>query len=257
MFGPDGPISRDERRTLEYFENVNQGRRTLSRAQREHLVRLYDGNLAFADRELGRLRSTMERLSLWDRTVVLVTADHGEALDEHGHVGHIRQLYEESVWIPLIVRFPRGAHLQAKRVDGMVSLIDLAPTIADLLGLLDQQRARQQFQGRSLLPMIFGSEARPMVLSSSSYDRPRYSLRDSSFKYIVDTANGAEELYDLRADAGERHDLAASDALRTAYYRQRLFQDLLEQRRGAASGASEAELTPEQIDNLKALGYLQ
>jgi len=257
MFGPDGPISRDERRTLEFFEDVNQGRRAFSPAQREHLVRLYDGNLAFADRELGRLRSTMERLGLWDRTVVLVTADHGEALDEHGHVGHIRQLYEESIWIPLIVRFPRGAHLEARRIDGMVSLIDFAPTIADLMGQLDRDRARQQFQGKSLLPMLFGAEGRSVVLSSSSYDRPRYSLRDSSFKYVFNTADGAEELYDLRVDPGERHDLVEALGVRAAYYRQRLFQDLLEQRRGAASAAGAAELSPEQIENLKALGYLQ
>ncbi len=96
-----------------------------------------------------------------------------------------------------------------------------------------------------------------MVLASSSYDRPRYALRDSSFKYIVNTADGVEELYDLRVDPEERHDLAASEGLRTAYYRQRLFEDLLEQRRGGASGVSGTELTPEQRDNLKALGYLQ
>ncbi len=89
----------------------------------------------------GYPRDTTPEIDRW--ASVLVTADHGEALYEHGHVGHIRQLYRESIWIPLIVRFPRGSRLEGRRIHGMVSLIDLAPTIADLLGLPERNRARQ------------------------------------------------------------------------------------------------------------------
>ena len=86
--------------------DVNQGRRTLTPAEAEHLVRLYDGNLAYADREVGELRRALEARGLWDKTIVIIAADHGEALLDHGWIGHNVQLFEESARVPLIVRFP-------------------------------------------------------------------------------------------------------------------------------------------------------
>ena len=96
-FGPDGPIPRRRigRGPGTWITDVNQGRRPLSAPEeREHLVRLYDGNLAFADQEMGALRAALEKASLLETTVVIVAADHGEALLEHGWIGHNVQLYE-------------------------------------------------------------------------------------------------------------------------------------------------------------------
>ena len=236
---------------------MNNGRRTFSEAEREHLVRLYDGNLAFADREFGRLRATLERLGLWERTVVIVTADHGEALYEHGHIGHIEQLYEQSIHVPLIIRLPRTSGVSGVRVGALVSLLDVAPTIADLFGVLGKGGSAEQFQGTSLLPAIFGAAGRPWVSVRSSHDKSRYAIRDDRFKYIYNTSSGIEELYDLQADPDERRSLAAADPLGCAFYRQRLFAWILDERRGEAAVGKGAELTAEQIENLKALGYLK
>jgi hypothetical protein len=90
-----------------------------------------------------------------------------------------------------------------------VDLLDLAPTIADVFGVLGQGGSDKQFQGRSLLPVLEGAPGKPAVLSRTVWDRPRYSLRDERFKFIYDTRTGEEQLFDLQTDPGETRDVAA------------------------------------------------
>jgi arylsulfatase A-like enzyme len=257
MFGPDGPIPKAARRDAAFFTDVNQGRRPFSEAEREHLVRLFDGNLAFADQEVGALRRALEKEGLWDRTVVIVAADHGEELFERGWIGHNVHLYEPSVHVPLIVRFPKGAGPAGKRVAALADLLDVAPTIADILGARGQAGSDREFQGRSLLPVIEGAPGKPAVLSRTVWDRPRYALRDERYKYLYYTQTGEEWLYDLEADPGETRDLAPSEPLRAAYYRQALHAWTLQLARRGPAGAEQAELSRDQCENLKALGYVQ
>ncbi|HYN02230.1 MAG TPA: sulfatase, partial [Vicinamibacteria bacterium] len=235
MFGPDGPIPKEMRRSEPFFRDVNQGRRPFSEAEREHLVRLYDGNVAFADQVIGALRRAMEAEGLWERTVVIVAADHGEELHERGWIGHNVHLYEPSVHVPLIVRFPKGKGPSGVRVQALADLLDLAPTIADVFGVRGKGGSDRAFQGRSLLPVIAGAPGKPAVLSRTVWDRPRYALRDERFKYVYYTQTGEEWLYDLAEDPGETRDLAAREPLRTAYYRQELHAWTLQlARRGPA-----------------------
>jgi arylsulfatase A-like enzyme len=255
-FGPDGPIPKAARRDQGWITDVNQGRRRLSPEEREHLVRLYDGNLAFADREVGALRKVMEAEGLWEKTVVIVAADHGEALFEHGWIGHNVQLYEESVQVPLIVRFPAGMGPIGVRVKELVDLLDVAPTIADIFGVRGQGGSDKEFQGRSLLPVIEGAPGKPAVLSRTVWDRPRYALRDERFKFLYDTRTGEEALYDVEADPRETKDRARNEPLRAAYYRQALHHWIAGLGRRRAPASEEATLTREQCENLKALGYL-
>jgi arylsulfatase A-like enzyme len=254
-FGPEGPIPKAQRRAVEWITEANQGRRPLSEEQRAHLVRLYDGNLAFADQEIGALRRALEAEGLLERTVIIVMADHGEALGEHGWIGHNVQLYEESIHIPLVVRFPAGKGPAGKRIGALVDLLDLAPTIADVFGVRGQGGSDKQFQGRSLLPVVDGGPGKPGILSRTVWDRPRYALRDDRFKYLYDTRSGEESLFDLQADPGEVKDVLAADPLRAAYFRQALHQWISRMGRGAG-GAEEGALTPEQRENLCALGYI-
>jgi arylsulfatase A-like enzyme len=256
LFGPEGPITREQRRDMGFFTAINQGRRPMSDAEREHLVRLYDGGLAFADQEVGALRKYLEVAGLMERTVVILAADHGEGLMEHGWIGHNVQLYEPSVHVPLIVRFPRGKAPAGKRVTPFVSLIDLGPTIADLFGVMGKGGSERQFQGRSLLGVIGGGAGRPAVLSRTVWDRPRYALRDERYKFINDTRNGDEQLYDLEADPGETRNLTATDPLRSAYYRQALQHWTLGLARPEAASGVGRSFTREQCENLKSMGYL-
>jgi arylsulfatase A-like enzyme len=240
------------RRDARFFQDVNQGRRAFSEEEREHLVRLYDGNLAFADQETGALVRSLADEGLLDKTVVIVAADHGEELLEHGWIGHNVQVYEPTVRVPLIVRFPKGAGPVGKRIPVLTDLLDLAPTIADIFGVRGKGGSQREFQGRSLLPVLLGAPGKPAVLSRSVWDRPRYALRDERFKYLYDTRTGEEKLFDLSVDAGEARDIAEEVPLRTAYYRQALHSWTLrlsrrrpERRRRRRHGAADLRAVPE------------
>lgn len=254
-FGPDAPLTVAERRDKTWYTDVNQGRVDPTQAEIEHLRRLYDGNLAYADREVGRIRDALERDGLWDRTVVIITADHGEQLYEHGYISHSAQVYDESMHIPLIVRFPKGKGPSGIRVKGFVDLLDLAPTVLDVFGLRGADSGR--FHGRSLLPVIEGASGKPAILSRTVWDRPVYALRDEAYKLIYDTRTGRTLLFDLRSDPREDRDLSASDPLRTAYYREALQEWVQALRpRPGAPPAERATISRAQCENLKALGYL-
>ena len=255
-FGPDTPLTKEQRRDTAFFTDINQGRRSMSDAEREHLVRLYDGSLAFADEEIGALRKVLEAEGLLDRTVIIVAADHGEGLMEHGWIGHNVQLYEPLTRVPLIVRFPSGKGPAAARVPGFVSLLDVAPTIADLFGVMGRGGSEREFQGRSLLDVIAGVRGRPAVLSRTVWDRPRYALRDERYKFIDDTRTGEEQLYDLQTDPDERRNLTTTDPLRTAYYRESLQHWTLGLARPEAAGPEARAFSRAQCENLKSLGYL-
>jgi len=91
----------------------------------------------------------------------------------------------------------------------------------------------------------------------SVWDRPRYALRDERFKFFYDTRTGEERLHDLEADPGETRDVAEEEPLRTAYYRQALHAWTLRLARRTPVGSEAAQVSREQCENLKALGYIQ
>lgn len=254
--GPDAPLP-PEAKHQGFWDGVNRGDREATPAELDHLVRLYDGNLRTADRAVGALRARLEGLGLWDRVVVIVTADHGEALHEHGHVGHNQQVYEESVHVPLILRLPKGLGLRGVRRHALTSHLDLAPTVADLMGVLGKGGSDRAFHGRSLLPALFADPPPSAVASRTTGDRPVYALRTGPHKYIFDRTAGREELYDLEEDPGEQRDLAADSPLLTAVYRQMLGQWLAGVRREARLEARAPPLDERDAESLRALGYLR
>lgn len=253
-FGPDGPLTADERRSAVWYTAVNARKVARTPQQEAHLVRLYDGNLAYADHVIGSLRRRLEEEGLWDRMVVIVTADHGEALLEHGFISHGQQVYEESTWIPLVVRFPRGP--RGRRVTSFVDLVDLAPTIADVFGLAGPDGGLP-FARRSLLPLVFGAPGKDAVFSRTVGEKPQYTLRDVRFRFVFNSRYGQEELYDLRQDPGEQTDVARARPVVAAYYRQALARWIRGLERGAERRDVRPELPIEVVENLKALGYLR
>jgi arylsulfatase A-like enzyme len=259
LFGSEGPLPVEARRDPGWYREVNRGR-PLSAAEREHLVRLYDGVLATGDARVAELRRILERLELLERTVVIVTADHGEALYEHGFISHNEQVYEESTHVPLVMRLPRGVGTPGLRLKGLATTADLAPTIAELLDVPAGPGGAHGpggLGGSSLLPMLAGAPGRGAVVTRSAGEESRYALREDRFKYVVDTRHGAEELFDLAHDPAERQDLSAREPVRLAAYRQALQRHVLQLRRSPrARPAERAPLAPEQLENLRALGYV-
>ena len=254
-FGPDGPIPKATRRDMSFFRDINQGLRGLSAEEQAHLVRLYDGNLGFVDRELGALQASLEEAGVWDKTVFIVSADHGEGLWEHRFIGHNVQVYEPSAHIPLVVRLPSGVGPRGARIEELADLVDLGPTVADVFGVREAGGAAREFMGRSLLPVMAGAPGRPAVVSRTVWETPRYALRDGRWTYVYDTATGGEELYDTVADPDEQVDVASAHPLRRAYFRQSLLHWVSRVFRPGA-GSEEVSMSRDECEALKALGYL-
>jgi arylsulfatase A-like enzyme len=222
---------------------------------------LYDGNLAYADSLVGEIVQILDARGRARPTILVVTADHGEALFQHGFLGHNTQLYEESIRVPLLVRAPG---LSPRRVPDLVELIDLTPTILELAGLAGDP-ALAGMQGKSLVPYLLGVEGADsktdrIAFSRTVWDKPRYSARDRRFKLIWDSRTGASELYDLESDPGESNDLAVGGAgplLEEGYLRQELFRWYREQERlrSGESPPAGAILSEEDERRINSLGY--
>ncbi|HEV7733250.1 MAG TPA: sulfatase [Candidatus Binatia bacterium] len=176
----------------------------------------YDAGVAYADHELGILFDTLERMGLADDTVVLITADHGEPLSDHGEVLHGRSLYEELVRVPLVLWIPGLDH--AERVQQIVSLLDVAPTLADLAGI----PVPAQFLGRSWLapgttlepPAAMGELVRPI-----DHEPLGWYVREGPWKLIADGHDDAltYRLFHLPTDPHENVDVSAQHPREARY----------------------------------------
>jgi len=256
-FGPTTSLPAVARRDQAWIDDVNDGRVALAAGQLEELVRLYDGNLAYADREVGALRKALETAGIWDRTVFIVTADHGEALREHGFIGHNRQVHDESARVPLVVRFPRHGGPTGVRVATMAGLLDLAPTVAEIFGVEAGALPGPGFAGTSLLALAAGAGGRGFVVTGSATGtRPTYAIRDGRFTLIRSLRHTQERLFDAIEDPHEKNDLAERVPFEAAHARARLFLWLANLRRGPAGEPGVVTLTPEQRAQVRALGYV-
>jgi arylsulfatase A-like enzyme len=238
---------------------------SLSAAEVKFLESVYDEEIRFTDAGIGRLLAGLRQLGLEEDTLVVVTADHGEEFFGRGWLGHTRTLYEELIHVPLVVRVPgSGGHGSAVGVP--VSLVSLAPTILDYLGI-DAPDAG--FEGPSLRPLIDGSgnvdlppvrsEVRFIVLGPDSPLAEKAAIKqaviDGRYKLIKDLRAHTYELYDLERDPGERENLASS--------RPELLQKMqAELDRTGGAGAAEptvdenVTLDPKEAARLRDLGYV-
>jgi len=248
MFGPDAPLSIEQRRQHEWFWAVNEGRVRATPEEIDHLGRLYDGGLAFVDREVGFLRRTLEQAGRWDRMLVIITADHGEGLREHGWIGHMKQVHEEAAHVPLIVHYPAGQGSRGTSVNEVVSLLDLAPTIADALGVAVPEGT---FVGRSLLRGGPGTR----VVTRNTDLVPTYGVTDGRYRLIFQAADRAQQLYDVLADPAETHDLADAQPAWAAAQRQALQRFVLALRPEKPTPIRPP--TPAELEQLRALGYVR
>jgi arylsulfatase A-like enzyme len=152
----------------------------------------------------GLLARGLDRNTIW-----IVFGDHGEAFGQHpGNYGHTFVVYDENVRVPLVIAAP-GVFEGQRRVARTVSLVDVAPTILDRLGIA----APGRHQGRSAL------DGTPrMALFSTDYSLPLAGLGDGSWKVIEDMSSGRTQLFDLTRDATEAHDVALVHADRAREY---------------------------------------
>jgi arylsulfatase A-like enzyme len=237
--------------------------------ERDEVIRLYDAEVASADRELGRLLERLKKNGLYDNALVIVTADHGEAFLEHGHWQHSQTLYDELTHVPLVVKFP--GERAAARWPKLVSSVDIFVTAAEAAGL----RVSTSKSG----VMARASLASPLdvprtVLSEVTTRSPqgtfmKVAIRNATHKYMA-TLSGPvgddlgvskvddEAFYDLTSDPHERRNLLASeDARGAAPFRSELRQFLDAARAARSLRKGDAvELDAATMEKLRALGYV-
>jgi arylsulfatase A-like enzyme len=256
-FGPEGPIAkplRSGKRAEAWTKEINQGRRSPTDREVAHLRSLYAGNLGFADAEFGWLREQFESRGLWSNTVVIVIGDHGEALFERGYIGHNTQVYEESARIPLIVAGP--AMPAGARLDGLVDLTDVAPTILEVFGLAGAGGSSRSFQGESLLGVVRTNGGKRAVLTRTVWARPVYGLRTRDLTFLYNSATTATEFLGRPSRANEAVASVKVGGVRAETMRQELLAWVAALRRGAVQADATAGMTREQCENLKSLNYV-
>lgn len=215
---------------------------------------LYSGEIAYADGRLGRLLDHIDSLGALDRTLVVMTADHGEGLGEHNEVTHAVLAYDSTLHVPLIIRTPQAPGQSGKVIEQRVGLVDLVPTILDLL----QIELPPHLQGRSLKGLMQDeSEVSPQYYAENLSTRLTHGwgelrvLYDGNFKYIH---GPRPELYDLESDPEELNNLASSKAAQTARLYDQLGLFLHEHTIGVSTTKP---IDEDVVRRLQALGYLQ
>jgi len=202
-----------------------------------------------ADAAFGTFVAMLKKRKLYDSSLIVFTSDHGEALGEHGVIGHVVNLHDEMLHVPLLIKLPKGhegRHFLERSQRDLVRLIDVAPTILDALGLpaLPGQEGTSLFEAsdRTLLAQTFRPEA----------PRTLFALRDQRTKLVYDVDAGTFRMYDLQADPGELQDIFAKAGGQRLAWQERL------KKLGATAPSLRAgniQMDAQMQDQLKQLGY--
>lgn len=178
----------------------------ISESELSQIVELYDGCIKYVDQSINSLLNELDDMELLKNTIVVITADHGEEFRDHGGFLHIEtKLYDELIHVPLIIY---STEYQNITIDEPVSLIDIAPTIMDMLNL----NKVKSFQGKSLIPIINGEKSTGIISQGGIHEmgkdlRMIIAYRTKRWKYILDKIRGKEELYDIKDDPEETKNL--------------------------------------------------
>ena len=219
----------------------------------EYKGHLYDGEIAYADHELGKLIAWLKQNKLYDSSAILATSDHGESLGEHGEDEHGFFVYNATVHVPLIVKPPAGSGILPGKRGEPVETTAIAATLLQLAGL--KSPIARQFQAES--PFDPETGARDPAYSETFYPfssfgwSPLHALETDRYHYL-DAPQ--PELYDLASDPGETHNVAVEQPATVAVLKEKL-QQRLAANPFAGQRRSSANLSPDAQEKLRALGY--
>jgi len=245
----------------DYFRQVESGEIVMSERDFVEVIARYDAGIRYTDDRIGAFLDWLGERGLLDDTLVVIVSDHGEEMREHGRFGHEQLYLDPNLRVPLVIRAP-GARPQV--VGETVELVDVVPTILDLLGL----PASRDAIGRSLAPVVRGADqidgARAAFAEIGAGRKSQRTLVDDRWQLLVDPRKKTRRLYDLVADPTASSDLAGSHG----EVADRLEREL-EERHGEArtlaaerSPKHERKRKPKRLRRdvqreLEALGYIQ
>jgi len=232
----------------------------------EHIIALYDGEIRFTDLYLGRVFDLLKQLGVYDDTIIVVTSDHGDEFFEHGNKGHNKTLYDESLLVPLVFRFPKEVP-RGKVVREQVRIKDVALTILSLAEIkapaeFGSSLPRGTYAERDLSPALTrqATGGPPPPAAFGDLNGIMASLRTESYKLIRDLRNPAKaELYDLASDPGEQSNLlrrgSPPPAEGAALAKE--LDDWRQECKKSDKFSSQFVLSEDQIEHLRSLGYIK
>jgi choline-sulfatase len=211
----------------------------------------YDAELEYVDQVLGRFRQALVNDGWWDRSLVVLLADHGESLEEHGESSHGYFAYASTLWVPLLIHWPSASPGRPPLVAEPGGLIDVSPTILEAISV----PAPPSFQGTNLLAAVQSAARQIYGESLYTFDAfhwaPLRSLREGDFKYIEAPR---PELYNLREDPREQINLVRGNIAKAQELRFRLGKLLA--RYASYQAAPLRDTSPESSAALRSLGYI-
>jgi choline-sulfatase len=234
----------------------------------EYRSHLYDGEIAYADHELGNLMVWLKQNHLYDSSLIVALSDHGESLGEHGEDEHGFFVYNATVHVPLIVKPPAGSGIATGRRREPVEITAIAPTLLQLAGVTDSSDSiHAQFQSQSLLDAKSDTSAstnqgrneatKNLAYSETFYPlssfgwSPLHALESERFHFIEAPK---PELYDLETDPGETRNIANEQPATVAVLREKI-QAQLAHNPFARQNVAAGNLSPDAQEKLRALGY--
>jgi arylsulfatase A-like enzyme len=236
--------------------------------QLQLVIDSYDAGIKFTDFHLDRFFDFLKQEGLWDTTLLIVTSDHGEEFMEHDILGHGKSLYETLVHVPLIVKMPASFGSTARRVSGLSELVDIMPSVLDLLNI----RLKGQMQGESLLPHIKGKKrsGKKRVFASlhgKGFEEKR-SIRSERWRYMIFDGDFSDkdEFFDVKEDPLEQKNLLGDTNESIKSLKSELIKHMREctnlynikysQNRKSLDDYPE-ELKEKRLRALRALGYIK
>jgi arylsulfatase A-like enzyme len=237
--------------SIELLREYNSRSRELKAGDLPHIIATYDAEIRSMDEGFAFLVAALKERGLYDDTLIVFTSDHGEEFGEHGAIGwHSHSLYDELLRVPLVIRFPGGAHA-GRVVEQQVRSLDIAPTMAAILGL----PVPDDFAGVDLTRFITGDETLSL-LAISRMDRKRgierSSIRTDRWKMMTPGI-----LYDLQTDPGEQWDTPSFKPTGSRDTVKRL-QEALSEALAEREPLESEQVAPSEstLDELRALGYI-
>ena len=249
IFGDEGYTGSVDgtRRTL---RGINQGELQATRADINEIVSLYDGNLRMGDDAVERLLDALRRRDRWDRTVVLVTSDHGEAFGEHGRMGHNTTVYDEMLHVPFILRLPDRQGADDVDTEALVTLADVVPTLLGQVGM----KSRSALIGRDVTT-VRTTDGPRHVVSRTGGNGASLAYRTPGWK-AIEGPDGIHELYDLGTDPAERENLHL-EQFETFWCMTALLQWELAGGDTTSLPEERQELSEDELRTLRSLGYIR
>ncbi len=210
----------------------------------------YGGEVAYVDFVLKRLFVYLEENNLFDKTLVVLTGDHGESLGQHGEETHGFFAYNTTIWIPLIIVSPG---MERRQVDHYVSHLDIFPTVCDVLGV----KKPPFLQGISLLPALKGKKVpkKPIYFESLHpyYSRGWAPLRGYIYNMEKFIQVPIPELFDLKDDFNENNNLAERKKLDK---QRELLEKIIKDQSSPESSRAREKMDKKSIEKLESLGYI-